>query len=95
MGHIQYDTFVEDDFNIIFDHYIYSANARSWASYDFGKANCSEAHPKNASSFSRVVKTWAEKVILRTLRDSGQRQAGVQVSRLSLGQFRVREMLEE
>ena len=62
IGQLTYNTFVEDDFNVIFDNYIYAANARSWANYDFGKAGCSCASPNHSVSEARVLKTWTRKV---------------------------------
>lgn len=52
---VQYSTYIDQDFNVIWENYTWVANAAEWFLKDFGKPNVSLAHPKRADLLPEVV----------------------------------------
>ncbi|KJE93927.1 hypothetical protein CAOG_004643 [Capsaspora owczarzaki ATCC 30864] len=56
LGSFLYQTFTEDDFNDFFSEYLFiDPSQNSWAAYDFGKLNVSQANPQRSDTLASLV----------------------------------------
>ena len=58
-------SYTEEDYDVIWDNYMYISQDNWWVVYDFGKKNCSEARPRRADVAARLQELWVDRV--RTL----------------------------
>ena len=62
LGRFLYSTYTEEDYNVIWENYMYIGQDNWWVEYDFGKKNCSEAGPRRADVPGRLEDVWVDRV---------------------------------
>ena len=55
-------TYTEQDYDVIWENYMYISQDNWWVVYDFGKKNCSEARPRRADVVARLEELWVDRV---------------------------------
>ena len=55
-------TYTEQDYDVIWENYMYISQDNWWVVYDFGKKNCSEARPRRADVTARLEELWVDRV---------------------------------
>ena len=55
-------TYTEQDYDIIWENYMYISQDNWWVVYDFGKYNCSKARPRRADVAARLEELWVDRV---------------------------------
>ena len=55
-------TYTEQDYDVIWENYMYISQDNWWVVYDFGKKNCSEARPRRADVAARLEELWVDRV---------------------------------
>ncbi|KAK9821791.1 hypothetical protein WJX81_004092 [Elliptochloris bilobata] len=61
-GVFTYSTYTEDDYSVIWDNYAYISPDTWWFKQDFGKSNCSSAHPRRADTVPQARQVWLQQV---------------------------------
>ena len=54
--------YTEEDYDVIWENYMYISQDNWWVVYDFGKKNCSEARPRRADVAARLEELWVDRV---------------------------------
>ena len=62
LGAFLYSSYTEADYEVVWDEYLYISRDNWWVGMDFGKANCSEAHPRRADEAPAMQQAWAKRV---------------------------------
>ena len=55
-------TYTEQDYDVIWDNYMYISQDNWWVVYDFGKYNCSQAWPRRADMAASLEELWVDRV---------------------------------
>ncbi|KAK9917700.1 hypothetical protein WJX75_007317 [Coccomyxa subellipsoidea] len=58
LGQFLYSAYTEKDYEVIWDEYLYISRDNWWVDMDFGKANCSAAHPRRADVAPSLQDVW-------------------------------------
>lgn len=62
LGQFLYSAYTEKDYEVIWDEYLYISRDNWWVDMDFGKANCSAAHPRRADIAPSLQDVWVAEV---------------------------------
>lgn len=83
LGLFCYSAYTEEDYNVVWDEYLYISRDNWWVGMDFGKANCSEAGPRRADEAAALQQAWAKQVRAhQTTQSQGTRACGTAAMRL-------------
>ncbi|BDA48441.1 hypothetical protein COCOBI_12-1200 [Coccomyxa sp. Obi] len=58
LGQFVYSAYTERDYEVIWNEYLYISRDNWWVDMDFGKANCSAAHPRRADVAPSLQDVW-------------------------------------
>ena len=62
LGRFVYSSYTQEDYNELFDTYMFIDPTEWWVSRDYGKYNVSEANPKRKDAFPDAQQFWFRKV---------------------------------
>ena len=61
-GAFMYSTYTQDSYDAIWANYSYISPDTWWFRQDFGKSNCSSAHPRRADTLMQARQVWLQQV---------------------------------
>ena len=61
-GAFVYSTYTEESYDAIWSNYSYISPDTPWFRQDFGKTNCSSAHPRRADTIPVARDVWLQQV---------------------------------